>query len=158
MVLANLHGERNVIANFDPSLPPTSEAPTPVMSCDVMSVVSPRVTSGPRYRGPHLPWCHPMTTAQRRPPSGSVGDLLQNWKLAELFLASMSFGQKEFFCKQNIWCSYSQSSNGAQSFLAEVISLLSLMLIILDLLWLWLIVNTRHFCFRELRQSGDKPS
>ena len=53
MVLANLHGERNVIANFDPSLPPGSEAPTlaQVMRCDVSG--QPPVTSG--YRGPHLP-------------------------------------------------------------------------------------------------------
>ena len=41
----------------------------------------------------------------------------------------MSFGRKEFFCKHKIYgvliCSYIQSSNGAQSLLAEVLSPLS---------------------------------
>ena len=35
----NLHGVRNVIANFDPSLPPGSEGPPVVGPSDVMNVM-----------------------------------------------------------------------------------------------------------------------
>ena len=69
---ANLHGVRNVIANFDPSLPPWSEGPPVVGPSDVMNVMRCYVSGHqtPGIRPPYLPASDHWT--QARPPSVSV--------------------------------------------------------------------------------------
>ena len=119
-------------------------------SCDVMSVVSPRW-----HQGIEAPISQLLSSSdhcnQARPPSGSVGDLLQNRKIAQLFLASMSFGRKEFFCINKIYGVILQSVlQWCAKFLGRG-HLSPLSHADYTGLVVTLIVNTRHFCFRELR-------